>query len=136
MGSIRVLQQQPTFVVARPPGHHATQDRAMGFCLFSNAAIAANYALSQPNIERVGILDWDVHHGNGTEAIAKDNPNISYCSLHQHPCYPYTGATKGIGGKHHNLLNLPLKAGSAIADYQQLFEREVIRFLRLILQIC
>jgi len=127
-GVDRVLQQQPTFVMARPPGHHATQDRAMGFCLFSNAAIAAHYALSKPNIERVGILDWDVHHGNGTEAIAKENPHISYCSLHQHPCYPYTGMNEGIGGKHHNLLNLPLKAGSAIADYQQLFKREVVPF--------
>ena len=127
-GVERILQQQPTFVMARPPGHHATQDRAMGFCLFSNAAIAAHYALTKSNVKRVGILDWDVHHGNGTEAIVKDNPYISYCSLHQHPCYPYTGGTKGISGEHHNILNLPLAAGSAIDDYRQLFEREVIPF--------
>ena len=102
----------------------------MGFCLFSNAAIAAHYALTKPKIERVGILDWDVHHGNGTEAIVKDNPHIYYCSLHQHPCYPYTGGDRGISGQHQNILNLPLAAGSAIADYQQLFEREVIPFFQ------
>ena len=127
-GVDQVLQQRPTFVMARPPGHHATPEQAMGFCLFSNAAIAAYYALTKANIKRVGILDWDVHHGNGTEAIARNNPHICYCSLHQHPCYPYTNTPKGITGKHHNLLNLPLKAGSAIADYQKLFEQEVLPF--------
>lgn len=100
----------------------------MGFCLFSNAAIAAHYALSKPQIKLVGILDWDVHHGNGTEEIVKDNPNIAYCSLHQHPCYPYTGTEKVISGKHQNILNLPLPAGSAIADYQHLFAQEVMPF--------
>ncbi|MEL6493810.1 MAG: histone deacetylase [Cyanobacteria bacterium J06623_7] len=125
-----VLQQRPTFVMARPPGHHATPDRAMGFCLFSNAAIAAHYALRQPNIKSVGILDWDVHHGNGTEAIARQNPYISYCSLHQHPCYPYSKTPQGITGQHQNILNLPLSAGSAIADYQMLFETSVLPFFR------
>lgn len=125
-----VLQQQPSFVMARPPGHHATQDRAMGFCLFSNAAIAAHYALSKPQIERVGILDWDVHHGNGTEAIVSNNPQIVYCSLHQHPCYPGTGITKGIQGQYQNILNLPLDAGSTIANYQQLFETEILPFFQ------
>lgn len=127
-GIDQVLNQQPTFVVARPPGHHATRDTAMGFCLFSNAAIAAHYALSKPQIQRVGILDWDVHHGNGTEAIVRDNPNIAYCSLHQHPCYPGTGTEKATSGEYHNILNLPLKAGSAISDYQRLFEQEVMPF--------
>ncbi|NJK58144.1 MAG: histone deacetylase [Pleurocapsa sp. SU_5_0] len=127
-GVDQVLNHRPAFVMARPPGHHATRDTAMGFCLFSNAAIAAHYALSKPKIERVGILDWDVHHGNGTEAIVTDNPNIAYCSLHQHPCYPYTGTKQGISGEYHNLLNLPLSVGSAIADYQRLFEQEVMPF--------
>ncbi|MBW4532879.1 MAG: histone deacetylase [Pleurocapsa minor HA4230-MV1] len=127
-GVDRVLNQQPAFVLARPPGHHATRDTAMGFCLFSNAAIAAHYALSKPQIQRVGILDWDVHHGNGTEAIVRDNPNIAYCSLHQHPCYPGTGTEKAISGEYQNILNLPLKTGSAIADYQRLFEQEVMPF--------
>ena len=100
----------------------------MGFCLFSNAAIAAEYALTKPNVKRVGILDWDVHHGNGTEAIVRDNPNVAYCSLHQHPCYPGTGSDRGKSGKYQNILNLPLQAGSTIADYQLAFEREVIPF--------
>jgi acetoin utilization deacetylase AcuC-like enzyme len=127
-GVDRVLEtHQPAFVLARPPGHHATRDTAMGFCLFSNAAIAAHYALQQPNIQRVGILDWDVHHGNGTEAIVQDNPQIIYCSLHQHPCYPGTGQ-KSDRGKYNNILNLPLNAGSTIQDYQWMFEEEVIPF--------
>ena len=124
-----VLDGKPAFVLARPPGHHATREMAMGFCLFSNAAIAAEYALTKPNIERVGILDWDVHHGNGTEAIAKDNPNMLYCSLHQHPCYPGTGSSNDRG-QYRNILNLPLDAGSKITDYQAAFERKVIPFFR------
>ncbi len=119
----------PAFVLARPPGHHATREQAMGFCLFSNAAIAAAYALEQPNIKRVGILDWDVHHGNGTEAIVKDYPNMAYCSLHQHPCYPGTGK-KSDRGTYNNILNLPLSPGSSIKDYQALFETEVIPFFQ------
>ena len=118
----------PTFVLSRPPGHHATRDRAMGFCLFSNAAIAAEYALTKSGIERVGILDWDVHHGNGTEAIVKDNPQVAYCSLHQHPCYPGTGINKDRRGKYNNILNLPMSEGSKITDYQLVFETEVVPF--------
>ena len=128
-GIDRVLNGRPAFVLARPPGHHATRDMAMGFCLFSNAAIAAEYALTKPNIKRVGILDWDVHHGNGTEAIAKDNPKILYCSLHQHPCYPGTGSSNDWS-QYPNILNLPLNAGSKITDYQAAFEREVMPFFR------
>ena len=127
-GVDQVLNRQPTFVLARPPGHHATRDRAMGFCLFSNAAIAAEYALTKPNVKRVGILDWDVHHGNGTEAIVKDNPNIAYCSLHQHPCYPGTGINRGKSGKYQNILNLPLNAGSNLTHYQSVFQQEIIPF--------
>jgi acetoin utilization deacetylase AcuC-like enzyme len=81
----------PAFVLARPPGHHAERATGMGFCLFSNAAIAAYYALEQPSIQRVAILDWDVHHGNGTQDIVENDPRILYCSLHQSPCYPGTG---------------------------------------------
>jgi acetoin utilization deacetylase AcuC-like enzyme len=126
-GVDRVLNHQPTFVLARPPGHHATRDRAMGFCLFSNAAIAAEYALTKPNVKRVGILDWDVHHGNGTEAIVRSNPQIAYCSIHQHPCYPGTGS-EHIGDGERKILNLPMKAGSNIADYRLVFEGEVMPF--------
>ncbi|MDZ4872470.1 MAG: Histone deacetylase-like amidohydrolase [Chroococcidiopsis cubana SAG 39.79] len=118
----------PAFVLSRPPGHHAESDRGMGFCLFSNAAIAAHYALEKPNIERVAILDWDVHHGNGTQAIVENHPQIAFCSLHQSPCYPGTG-TAAETGAHNNVLNLPLPPGSTIADYQPVFETQVMPFL-------
>ncbi len=118
----------PAFVLVRPPGHHAESDRPMGFCLFSNAAIAAYYALEQPGINRVAILDWDVHHGNGTQAIVENHPQIAYCSLHQYPCYPGTGKASETGA-YNNVLNLPLPPGSAIAQYQPLFETQVMPFL-------
>ncbi len=128
-GIDRILKnKRSAFVLARPPGHHATRNTPMGFCLFSNAAIAAEYALTIPEIKRVGILDWDVHHGNGTEAIAKDNPQIAYCSLHQHPCYPGTGSDRRDRGQHNNILNLPMSPGSLIADYRSVFEGEVMPF--------
>ncbi|MBE9036981.1 histone deacetylase family protein [aff. Roholtiella sp. LEGE 12411] len=118
----------PAFVLARPPGHHAESDAGMGFCLFSNAAIAALFALEQPGINRVAILDWDVHHGNGTQAIVETHPQIAYCSLHQYPCYPGTGrATER--GFHNNVLNLPLAPGSDISVYQPLLETKVLPFL-------
>jgi acetoin utilization deacetylase AcuC-like enzyme len=119
----------PAFVLARPPGHHAVRETGMGFCLFSNAAIAAYYALAQPQIERVAILDWDVHHGNGTEAIVESNPNIIYCSLHQSPCYPGTGRSSDRG-QYNNVLNIPLSPGSTFASYQPAFEKLVVPFLR------
>ncbi|GAC1451753.1 MAG: histone deacetylase [Chamaesiphon sp.] len=118
----------PAFVLARPPGHHAESKTGMGFCLFSNAAIAAYYALSQPDIQRVAILDWDVHHGNGTQAIVENHPQIAYCSLHQHPCYPGTGRACEQGS-YNNVLNLPLPPGSTVAEYQPLFEQKVMPFL-------
>jgi len=121
--------QNPAFVLARPPGHHAERNTGMGFCLFSNAAIASFYALQQPGIQRVAILDWDVHHGNGTQEIVENNSQIAYCSLHQSPCYPGTGkATEQ--GKHNNVLNLPMPPGSTLADYQPLFEQKVMPFFQ------
>ncbi|MEH2033682.1 MAG: histone deacetylase [Nostoc sp.] len=118
----------PAFVLARPPGHHAESDVGMGFCLFSNAAIAALFALEQPGVNRVAILDWDVHHGNGTQSIVEIYPQIAYCSLHQYPCYPGTGrATEQ--GFHNNVLNLPIPPGSDITAYQPLFENKVVPFL-------
>ncbi|MGB3138934.1 MAG: histone deacetylase [Nodosilinea sp.] len=117
------------FVLARPPGHHAVRDRGMGFCLFSNAAIAARYALQQPAIEQVAILDWDVHHGNGTQALVEDNATIAYCSLHQLPGYPGTGYGSETG-LHNNVLNIPMSPGSTSSDYEAQFEQAVIPFLK------
>jgi acetoin utilization deacetylase AcuC-like enzyme len=117
------------FVLARPPGHHALKDQGMGFCLLANAAISAHYALQQPNIQRVAILDWDVHHGNGTQALVEANPQVIYCSLHQSPAYPGTGFASETGF-YGNVLNLPMLPGSTIADYQSQFEGRVIPFIR------
>ena len=118
----------PAFVLARPPGHHALQDTGMGFCLFANAAIAALYALEQPGISRVAILDWDVHHGNGTQAAVENHPDIAFCSIHQSPGYPHTGTPDERGG-YNNVLNLPIDPGSNLTDYQPLFEQKVLPFL-------
>ncbi|MGE5655918.1 MAG: histone deacetylase [Actinomycetota bacterium] len=128
-GVERVLATgQPVFVLARPPGHHAESDRGMGFCLFSNAAVAAHYALSQPGIRRVAVLDWDVHHGNGTQALIENYSQLAYCSLHQSPCYPGTGYAdeRGI---YDNVLNIPLYPGSGIKEYRFAFESQVMPFL-------
>ena len=128
-GVDRVLAtNNPAFVLARPPGHHAVSDIGMGFCIFSNAAIAAHYALKQPGVERVAILDWDVHHGNGTQAIVEQHPQIAYCSLHESPQYPGTGAVDECG-YHNNVLNLPMLFGSTMAHYEPAFVQQVIPFL-------
>ncbi|MCL2927371.1 MAG: histone deacetylase [Trichodesmium sp. St16_bin4-tuft] len=123
-----LTNRKPTFVLARPPGHHAESIRGMGFCLFSNAAIAAHYALEKLDINKVAILDWDVHHGNGTQEIVETNENIAYCSLHQYPCYPGTGSAEEHGF-YNNVLNLPMSPGSTIANYQKAFKEKVIPFL-------
>ncbi|WP_008313277.1 histone deacetylase [Leptolyngbya sp. PCC 6406] len=124
-----VMTGEPAFVLARPPGHHALSDRAMGFCIFANAAITAHYALAQAGIERVAILDWDVHHGNGTQALVQNNPAIAYCSLHQFPAYPGTGAARDRG-PHGTVLNLPMAPGSTVTEYQAAFDTAVIPFLQ------
>jgi acetoin utilization deacetylase AcuC-like enzyme len=120
--------EKPAFVLTRPPGHHAMPQRGMGFCIFANAAIAAHYALQQSGVHRVAILDWDVHHGNGTQAIVENHAQIAYCSLHQSPFYPGTGQAEEQGA-FNNVLNLPMSQGSTLANYQPLFEQKVIPFL-------
>jgi acetoin utilization deacetylase AcuC-like enzyme len=120
---------EPVFALTRPPGHHAKQNTGMGFCIFNNAAITAVYALEHYDLERVAILDWDVHHGNGTQEIVWNRPQIGYVSTHQAPFYPGTGWQSETGG-HENILNLPLPAECAIAEYLPIFTERVIPFLQ------
>lgn len=112
------------FVIQRPPGHHATADRAMGFCLFSNAAIAARYAREVLGIDRVAVLDWDVHHGNGTQDILYADPSILFISFHQWPLYPGTGwlDEAGTGEGQGYTVNLPMPPGSGDREHIEGFE--------------
>jgi acetoin utilization deacetylase AcuC-like enzyme len=120
-----------SFALIRPPGHHATPDRAMGFCLFDNIAIAAARLLTE-GYERVAILDWDVHHGNGTQAAFYDEPRVLFVSLHQWPHYPGSGFFNecGEGDALGRTVNLPLPAGSTDADYAHAFEAVVEPIVR------
>jgi acetoin utilization deacetylase AcuC-like enzyme len=111
------------FALARPPGHHATQDVAMGFCLLNNVAIAARW-LRRQGIDRVLIIDWDVHHGNGTQDIFYADPSVYYLSLHQHPLYPGTGhpEERGAGAAQNCNRNVRISAGTAGPEYLGLFQ--------------
>ena len=124
-----VIKGSSAFVLSRPPGHHAESNRAMGFCLFSNAALAAVYALKQSGINKVGIFDWDVHHGNGTQNIVQSNLNIAYVSIHQFPFYPGTGSQLEKGD-YNNVLNIPIPANLSGKEYIRKFDEEVFPFLQ------
>ncbi len=119
--AIRAVERS-AFAIVRPPGHHALPDRAMGFCLFNAAAVAARHAQAVLGIERVAIVDWDVHHGNGTQAVFWDDPSVLYASLHQWPFYPGTG---GPDEQAETTLNVPLPAGSGDEDYAAAFRERV-----------
>lgn len=112
------------FCAVRPPGHHALKDRAMGFCIFNNVAIAARYIQKHHELERILIVDWDVHHGNGTQAAFYDDPTVLYFSVHQYPFYPMTGSEqeRGTGEGINYTINVPLPAGSNDVDYKRAFE--------------
>jgi acetoin utilization deacetylase AcuC-like enzyme len=110
------------FALARPPGHHALPDAAMGFCLLNNAAVAARHAQAELGLGRVAILDWDVHHGNGTQAIFWHDPSVLYVSLHEWPFYPGTG---GPTEQADTVVNVPLSAGSGDEEYLRAFDRVV-----------
>ena len=122
---------QTALALVRPPGHHAECDRAMGFCLYNNVAVAAAHARTI-GAGRVAIVDFDVHHGNGTQHRFEDDPAVMYVSIHQWPYYPGTGASDetGVGQGKGFTVNLPLEAGAADADYRLLFEEVVVPVLR------
>jgi len=128
-GVDEVLAGNSALVLSRPPGHHAEADRAMGFCLFSNAALAATYALKRNDINKVAIFDWDVHHGNGSQHIVQSNPDIVYVSIHQFPFYPGTGSQLEKGD-YDNVLNIPVPSGYGSTEYSPIFDEQVFPFIQ------
>ena len=113
------------FVATRPPGHHAETARPMGFCLFNNAAIAARYAQKRHGAERAVIVDFDVHHGNGSQEIFWNDPTVMYCSTHQMPLYPGTGSISERG-EHGTIVNAPLDPGDGGAEFREAFETAIL----------
>ena len=110
------------FCVVRPPGHHAEKNKAMGFCIYNNCAVAAHYLIEKYKYKKIAIFDPDVHHGNGTQDIFYNNKKVLYLSTHQYPFYPGTGSEKEKG-KHNNIFNVPLPAGTATEQYMNALDR-------------
>ncbi|MDP6125769.1 MAG: histone deacetylase [Candidatus Latescibacteria bacterium] len=116
------------FCAVRPPGHHAIVDRAMGFCVFNNVAVAARHCQKQHGVERVAILDWDYHHGNGTQFIFWADPSVWYGSLHASPAYPHTGlaSERGGGEARRSVVNRPLPTGTGHDEYIESFDSKIL----------
>ena len=114
---------QNAFAMVRPPGHHATPNQSMGFCLFNNIAITARYLQREHGVGKVAIVDWDVHHGNGTQDIFYEDASVFFFSIHQSPLYPGTGSTyeRGSGKARGTILNVPMPAGSGDSEYTEIF---------------
>ena len=113
-----------SYSAVRPPGHHAVRERSMGFCLFGNVAIGAHYARQKHTLERVLIVDWDVHHGNGTQDLVENEPNIHFISMHQWPWYPGTGPADDRG-PHNNVWNVPMRASLPAQAYVDALRRAI-----------
>ena len=109
------------FCAVRPPGHHAERNKAMGFCIYNNVAVGANYLINKYKLKKVAIIDFDVHHGNGTQDIFYDNEKVLYISTHQYPFYPGSG-TEQEKGKYNNIFNIPLPAGTTSEEYLNAYE--------------
>ncbi len=120
--------ERHAFAAVRPPGHHAERDRAMGFCFFANIAVAAQMLIDEHGMDRVAIVDFDVHHGNGTQHIFESRPDVLFISLHQYPLYPGTGAgtERGLGAGEGATVNIPLAAGTGDEGYAEAFASTVV----------
>ena len=120
---LNILQKKTNraFCAIRPPGHHAEKEKAMGFCIYNNVAVGANYLIEKYKYKKIAIIDFDVHHGNGTQDIFYDNEKVLYVSTHQYPYYPGSGSNKE-NGKFNNVLNIPLEAGTTSEVYLNAYE--------------
>lgn len=126
--AIMAQRAQHVFCAVRPPGHHAEADRAMGFCFFNNVAIAARYVQKRYGLRRVLIVDWDVHHGNGTQHSFDEDPSVLFFSTHQYPHYPGTGRAteRGSGAAEGLTINVPMEAGEGDDEYRTVFQKVLV----------